>query len=83
MLTQALRMRCGTVRKRPAMLGKLLGLIVVSIIPALFWIALFALGAAMLGTRIDSVALFAFGASIAMFLILACSPLILSGNGTD
>ncbi len=58
--------------------GKLVGLAVVSIVPALFWTALLALLGPLLGFGAGTLTLTLVGVGIAVFLGLIFSALVLS-----
>ncbi len=55
---------------------KLVGLLIVSLIPALFWTALLAVGAFALGTPLSPLALATVGAAIAALLAAVFNALL-------
>ena len=59
-------------------LGKIAGLAIVTILPALFWTALLAIVGPMMGFAFSPVMLLLVGAAIAIFLGLIFSALVLS-----
>ena len=74
-----------TVARVPSALnGKLVGLAIVSILPALFWTGVLALVGPMIGIVLGAKTLLVIGFSIAVFLSLILSSLALAGlTGED
>jgi hypothetical protein len=56
---------------------RLIGLVIASVLPALFWSALIKAAFSWFGMPLPALAVLAVGVSIALFLTIACAPLIL------
>lgn len=59
----------------PTLSDRLLGLVIMALVPAVFWAAMTGLTAAAIGSPMTSTALVNLGAGIAGFLVLVCAAI--------
>lgn len=58
--------------------GRTIGLVLVSVVPALFWIAVLMAACRIFGAQYSAPALAAAAVSIALFLAAVCAPIMAS-----
>ncbi len=63
--------------------ARIIGLAVASLVPALFWIVMIELVAHWLGTSVSPTTIALMGATIVVFLLAVCAPLILRHSRSD
>jgi hypothetical protein len=68
---------CTATKPAEPRMAQLLGLAIASILPAVFWSALIEAALAWLGLALSSLTVTVLCVSIALFLTVACAPLIL------
>lgn len=61
---------------RPALSDHLVGLLLVTVVPGLFWTAVLAVVAPMLGWQVSTSALWSVAVVVACFLAAICQPLM-------
>jgi hypothetical protein len=72
----------GSVRAKRSFGARLLGLAVVTLAPAFFWVCVLAVVSHMFGAPLSSGTLVLTGAAIGIFLCIVCAPLILRSDGS-
>lgn len=68
---------------RPSGLSRFAGLAIASLVPAVFWSAILAVGALWLDKPLSSTTILMVGAAIALFLFAICAPLMLRRPAAD